>query len=118
MPAPKGHKSWPNNFRDHPENINRKGRPKVGLTLAEMIRDAMESTDPKTNRQKVDELIDVAMARAKRGHWQFWDSLMSRGYGKAPDVIEFKNNEKPDLSKLSDKELTEWTRLLQKAKPG
>ena len=117
MPAPK-RKMPPNNFRDHPENINRKGRPRVGLTFAEMVREVMEEQDLKARKAKVRVMLDIAYARSKKGHFQFWDALVARGYGKVPDKIEMTTEEKPDLSKLSNEELAEWNRLAKKAKPG
>jgi hypothetical protein len=96
--------------------INRKGRPLKGLTFAEWVRDAMESPNEATGRRKVDMLIDEAMRRALKGNFQFWDALVARGYGKVADKIEVNQQEKPDLSKLTDEEIKEWQRLLQKAK--
>jgi len=95
--------------------INRKGRPKVGLTFAEWVRDAMESPDETTGRRKVDDLIAEAMRRALRGNFQFWDALIARGYGKVPDKVQIDPEQKPDLSKLTSAELAEWMRLLKKA---
>jgi hypothetical protein len=104
-------------FDQHPENINRKGRPKVGLTVAERIRDAMnEKAKGQDGYTKFDEMVDLAMMRAKNGSWQFWTSLMNRAYGNVPDQIEVKTEKAPDLSKLTNEEIARLTELLEKAR--
>ena len=105
-------------FRDHPENINRKGRPKTGLAFAELVREVMEEKNPKTKKSKIESMVDVAVNRAMRGSWQFYDALTARAYGKVPDKVELSNEDKPDLSKLTDEEIKVLTALLEKAKPG
>jgi hypothetical protein len=95
---------------------NYKGRPKLGLTTAEKIRDAMnEPAKGQEGYTKFDEMVDLAMMRAKKGSWQFWDALMNRAYGKVPDKVEMQTEEKPDLSKLTDEEIAIYTDLLKKA---
>lgn len=97
---------------------NLKGRPKLGLTTAEKIRDAMnEPAKGQEGYTKFDEMVDLAMMRAKKGSWQFWDALMNRAYGKVPDKVEMQTEEKPDLSKLTDEEINTLMALLAKAKP-
>jgi hypothetical protein len=103
-------------FRDHPENINRKGRPKLGLAFAELVRAVMEEENPRTKKSKVESMVDVAIARAMKGSWQFYDALTARAYGKVPDKIELNQEDKPDLSKLTDEEIKVLTALLEKAK--
>lgn len=95
---------------------NLKGRPKLGMTVGERIRDAMnEPAKGQEGYTKFDEMVDMAMSRAKKGSFGFWESLMSRAYGKVPDKIEMSNEEKPDLSKLTDEELATYAALLKKA---
>ena len=118
MPRVKGSKNPNAGFKNHPENINRKGRPKVGLTFAERVRCVIEEEHLDKSKLLVDELIDEAIKRAKRGNFQFWDALMARAYGKVPDKVETTTEAKPDLSKLTDDELAQWQRLAEKAKPG
>lgn len=99
-------------------NRNIKGRPKVGLTVGERIRDAMnEPAKGLEGYTKFDEMVDMAMSRAKKGSFGFWESLMARAYGKIPDKIEMTTEEKPDLSKLTDEEIKMFMALLAKAKP-
>jgi len=42
---------------------------------------------------------------------------MNRAFGKVPDKVEMQNEEKPDLSKLTDEEIKVLMALLAKAKP-
>ena len=99
-------------------NRNVKGRPKVGLTVGERIRDAMnEPARGQDGYTKFDEMVDMAMSRAKKGSFGFWESLMARAYGKVPDKIEMQTEDKPDLSKLTDEEIATLMALLEKAKP-
>ncbi len=96
--------------------INRKGRPKVGETFAEYVRDFMEA-EHEGKGTIVAEMMAIAVSRAKRGQFQFWEQLVNRAYGKVPDKVEMNTQEKPDLSKLTDEELQIWMRLLEKSKP-
>jgi uncharacterized protein YecT (DUF1311 family) len=97
---------------------NIKGRPKLGMTTAERIRDAMnEPVKGQDGYTKFDQMVDLAMSRANHGSYQFWDALMNRAYGKVPDKVEMQTEEKPDLSKLTDEEIKTLMSLLAKAKP-
>ena len=97
--------------------INRKGRPKVGLTVAERIRDAMnEPVKEGDAYTKFDQLVDEAMRRAKNGHFQFFQSLMARAYGNVPDQVQMLVEKPPDLSKLSNLEVETLLKLMEKAK--
>lgn len=95
-----------------------KGRRKLGQTMAERIRDAMnEPAKGDEGYTKFDELVDIALAHARKGSFSYWESLMNRAYGKVPDKIEMANEDKPDLSLLTKEELDALTVLLEKAKP-
>jgi hypothetical protein len=97
---------------------NLKGRPKVGMTVGERIRDAMnEPARGQEGYTKFDLMVDDAISRAHHGSYQFWDALMARAYGKVPDKIEMQSEEKPDLSKLTNDEIATLMALLEKAKP-
>jgi len=99
-------------------NRNMKGRPKLGLTTAERIRDALnEPARGQEGYTKFDLMVDDAISRAHHGSYQFWDALMNRAFGKVPDKVEMQNEEKPDLSKLTDEEIKVLMALLAKAKP-
>lgn len=114
---PKGKKPI-NGFVKGDPRINRKGRPKLGLTVSERIRDAMNEPvkegEPYT---KFDQMVDEAMRRAKNGHYQFWMALMARAYGAVPEQVQMLVEKPPDLSKLSDAEVKTLLDLMQKAKP-
>ena len=93
---------------------NRKGRAKVGETFAEKVRDAL-AEEIRPGYSKLDALIDEALERAKAGDYQFFDSLMSRAFGKVPDRVEQVADAGLDLSRLTDEELAELTFLQEKA---
>ena len=94
---------------------NLAGRPKVGETLPERIRAAMQE-EVRPGYSKMDALIDEAMSRAKNGNFLMLQELWSRGYGKVPDRVEVSTDAKPDLSKLTDEEIAILQKLLEKAK--
>lgn len=97
--------------------INRKGRPKVGETFAEYVRNFMEADDEQKGTI-VAEMMDIAVKRARRGQFQFWEALVSRAYGKVPDQVTINPQEKPDLTKLTTEEIETLKCLLEKAKPS
>lgn len=110
-------KAPPNGFKQNPQNINRAGRPKVGLTFAERVRNVLEEDDAKKSKLLIEELIDEAVKRAKRGNFMFWDALMNRAYGKVTDKVEMTQEQPFDASKLTSDELAQLKALLEKAKP-
>jgi len=103
-------------FKKNDPRINRKGRTPLGTTLAEYLRKIIEETDNGKKQSIADEMMMMAIARAKRGQFQYWDAIMNRAYGKVPDKVEMNTQEKPDLSKLTKEELETWMQLLQKTK--
>jgi len=105
-------------FKKGDPRINRKGRTPLGTTLAEYLRKIIEETDDGKKQSIADEMMMMAIARAKRGQFQYWDAIMNRAYGKVPDKVEMQTQEKPDLSKLTKEELETWMQLLAKAKPS
>jgi hypothetical protein len=97
-------------------NRNYNGRPKLGMTVGERIRDAMnEPAKGQEGYTKFDEMVDMAMSRAKKGSFGFWNALLERAYGKVPDKVEMTSEEKPDLSLLTNEELELYAALLKKA---
>ncbi len=104
-------------FKKGDPRINRKGRTPLGTTLAEYLRNIIEETDGGKKQSIADEMMQVAITKAKKGRFQFWDAILNRAYGKVPDKVEMQTQEKPDLTQLTDEELQTWMRLLEKAKP-
>ena len=52
-------------FRDNPQNINREGRPK-GISITEMVKEALEEKDKQTGKLWKDLLIDKIFKKAIR----------------------------------------------------
>lgn len=97
--------------------INRKGRKPLNKTFGEYVRDFLEEDNEGKKKSIIEEMTETAVKLAKAGHFQFWDALTNRAYGKVPDVIETNPEQKPDLSKLTSEELKIWMQLLEKSKP-
>ena len=98
-------------------NRNLSGRGRVGMSLPERIREALEKPIKEDGSNSLDAIIKIAISHAKKGSavWAF--GLWDRAYGKVPDKVEMSNEEKPDLSLLTDEEVKTLTELLTKAKP-
>lgn len=97
--------------------INRAGRPRVGLTFAERVRAVLEEETEEGKKTKIEEMVDIAIRRAKAGSFQFYDALTARAYGKVPDKVEQSQAPQYDTSKLTNEELATLRALLEKAKP-
>lgn len=104
-------------FKKGDPRINRKGRTPLGTTLAEYLRKIIEETDEGKKQSIADEMMMMAIERAKKGQFQYWDAIVNRAYGKVPDKVENVTPPKFDLSPLTDEELEEWKRLLTKVQP-
>lgn len=92
---------------------NLKGRPKVGTSLAEKIRDALNEK-ANGDYSKLDALIDKAWEQAISGNFQMLNWLSDHGYGRVPEKLEINKEDKVDLSKLTDEELAVWKKLVKK----
>jgi hypothetical protein len=110
-----GNKNPPKPFVKGDPRINRKGRPKIGQSFAEYVRDFMEAEDEKKGTI-VAEMMEIAVKKARQGQFQFWEQLVNRAYGKVPDKVEVSKEDDIDLSLLPDEDLETWKRLLEKAK--
>lgn len=84
---------------------NPNGRPRVGLTLAEAIRDKVPP----------ELLINELWKRAKAGSVQAIEILLDRGWGKAPlQLLLTATTQKYDLDALTAEELTVFEQLVEK----
>jgi hypothetical protein len=106
-------------FKKGDTRINRKGRPKIGNTLAERFRDAMSETLDKTNGYTaLDSIIDSIVKKAMQGNQDAIEYCLARGWGKMIDRIENNNiNKNYDFSNLSIEERTHLLELIKSAKP-
>jgi hypothetical protein len=107
----------PGTFTKGDPRINRKGRPKVGQTIAEMFRDAMaEQLDGSNGYSKLDSIIDTVVNKALKGDQQALEYCLARGWGKLIERIEATNtNKNYDFSNLSLEERMKLMELLKSA---
>jgi hypothetical protein len=100
-------------FTKGDSRINRKGRPKVGESLAEKFRDALaERLDG--DYSKLDSLIDKTVEMALKGNQPAIEFVLARGWGKMIDRIEVTPKQEFDLSKLSDEEIERLEEIQKK----
>jgi hypothetical protein len=93
--------------------INRKGRPKVGQSLAEKFRDALNEslTGDYTN---LDSIIDKVVTKAMKGNQDAIEYVLARSHGKVIERIETTNvNQNYDFTNLS---MDERLKLLEQLK--
>jgi hypothetical protein len=90
--------------------INRKGRTKVGESLAEKFRDAM-AEKLNGDYSKLDSLIDTIVTKALKGNLQAIDFVLARGWGKMIERIETNNTNKN--YDFSGKSLEERMKMLE-----
>lgn len=100
-------------FTKGDSRINRKGRVKVGESLAEKFRDAMAERLT-GDYSKLDSMIDKTVDMALKGNQQAIEFALARGWGKMVDKIEFTPKQEYDLSKLSEDELAVLLPILKK----
>jgi hypothetical protein len=114
--GPKPGQKHPGQFKKgHDPRRNMYGRPKLGLTLSDMVRDALaEALDG--DYKKRDALIDIAIERAQNGEYHYLSWLFDRGYGKTPEIIELHQDDgdEVDFSKWDADDLKKYEQLLKK----
>jgi len=71
-------------FREKPENINLNGRPK-GRSLSDHLRKLLD--DEENGENLADALVKMAVDRALRGDFKFWQEIMNRIDGRVPNTI-------------------------------
>lgn len=102
-------------FVNGDSRINRKGRPKVGQSLSEKFRDALqERLDEGSGYSQIDSIIDAQIKKALKGDLSAADWLFARGWGKVPDRIQLTQHPAMDLSKLSLEERLAMEEMLKK----
>jgi hypothetical protein len=76
----KGH-----SFKDKPERINRKGRPKLPDLKEAMAKLLAEEKDGKT---ALDAILAALRAKAAKGDVRAAQELLDRGFGRSKQTIE------------------------------
>ena len=72
-------------FDKHPENINKKGRPKLP-NLKEAIAKVL--TEEKDGKQALEIILKALRAKAAKGDIRAAQELFDRGYGKAQQFVD------------------------------
>lgn len=65
------------------------GRPKKDRAFAQLVQDYLEAEDPETKELRAHSLIASLYTQALGGNTAAAKELLDRGYGKAPQYIEF-----------------------------
>ena len=89
-------------FDAHPENINRKGRPKKLPAIEELLAEVL-GTDGK-NQSEAEKILIAIKERALRGDVRAAEILLDRSYGKPQIRIDHTNNGN-SFTNLTDAEL-------------
>lgn len=78
------------NFKDHPENINRKGRPKKLPLLDDILAEVLG--DSGDGKSEAFEIIKAMTMRAIRGDVRAAELILDRGYGKVKQSVDLDAN--------------------------
>lgn len=107
-------------FKKGDPKINRKGRPKLGQSIAERFRDALaEPLDKANGYSKLDSMIDSIVTKALQGNQDAIEYCIARGYGKMIDRLEAMNlNKNYDFSNLSLEDRMKLLEAIKSARPS
>ena len=81
-------------FESRPENINRKGRPKMPDLREAIAKILNEEKDGKT---ALDAILAALRAKATKGDVRAAQELLDRGFGKSTQVIDAKVDGTPKI---------------------
>jgi hypothetical protein len=102
--------------------INRKGRPRLGESAADRANNTLSGpvTEDNPEYSIEDGIWDVLARLALAGNLQAIEQLISRKYGKIPDVIKLNQPEEdqPDFTILTPEERDTMNKIITKATYG
>ena len=90
---------------------NPAGRPKLGNSLAEKVRDALQENAGKEGYTTLDALLDVLKKAALAGDMQAINMLFDRGYGKPGESLKLEGPIPEEEEPVTTEELEELLRL-------
>jgi hypothetical protein len=109
-------------FRKGDTRINRKGRPKLGLAIAELSRSYLKEpvSDDNPDYLWENKILEELRKLAASGNLQAMEMLLSRAYGKIPENIKINQEEEvgPDFTTLTPEEFDIMNKLITKATYG
>lgn len=72
-------------FDKHPENINKKGRPKKLPPLDELLAEVLGTNGE--GKSEAEKILDALLTKALKGDTRASEILLERGYGKVRQDI-------------------------------
>jgi hypothetical protein len=99
-----------------------KGRPKLGLAIAELSRSYLKEPVDQNNPDYLweNKILEELRKLAASGNLQAMEMLLSRAYGKIPENIKINQEEEvgPDFTTLTPEEFDIMNKLITKATYG
>lgn len=84
----KGNRTKRGGFAEHPENINRSGRPKKEQTLNWIIDQVLLEPAGKSKLSKLEVIIRSMIDKALKGDFRYAEAVLNRRFGTARQTIE------------------------------